>query len=132
MANHNNHHIATILLLTGMLVIATFLTGCSAATKVASQAAVESPHLYWKDIDVTVTDIEKDHWFAGTNWYRVTIHVHSDEYNLDGEYTDKSSGASGCPASWNYEEGDTVKAEMYSWVLDSTGEVVRRTINKVY
>lgn len=42
------------------------------------------------------------------------------------------SGAFGYPEQGNYRKGDIVKAEMYSWVMDSTGEIVRREIHKVY
>ena len=133
MKNCNHHHITTILFLISILLISLFISGCSADTTSASNyEPVEQPHLYWKDIDVTVTDIEKKHWFAGTHWHQVTTYVHSDEYNIDGEYTEKGSGIFGCPASWDYETGDTVKAELYSWVLDSTGEITRREINQVY
>lgn len=27
----------------------------------------EEPHLYWKDIDVVVTDVSKQHWYATTH-----------------------------------------------------------------
>lgn len=55
-----------------------------------------------------------------------------DEYQLT--YTDEfaGSGAFGYPEQGNYRKGDIVKAEMYSWVMDSTGEIVRQEIHKVY
>lgn len=92
----------------------------------------EQPHLYWKDIDVVVENVDSRHWFASTHHYIVYVTVKSDEYQLT--YTDEfaGSGAFGCPEQWNYRKGDVVKAEMYSWVMDSTGEVVRREIHKVY
>lgn len=114
-----------------ILLIISLFAGCCANTTTKYQP-VEQPHLYWKDIDVTVTNVDKRHWFAGTHWYEVTVYVHSDEYDLDGSYTEKGSGVFGCPNSWQYETGDTVKAELYSWVMDSTGEVIKRKINKVY
>lgn len=114
-----------------ILLIISLFTGCCTNTTTKYQPA-EQPHLYWKDIDVTVTDVDKRHWFTGTHWYEVTVYVHSDEYDLDGSYTEQGSGVFGCPGSWQYEIGDTVKAELYSWVMDSTGEVIKREINKVY
>lgn len=84
----------------------TFLCGCTQNTQFEP---TEQPHLYWKDIIVYVT-------------------VRSDEYQLT--YTDEfaGSGAFGYPEQGNYRKGDIVKAEMYSWVMDSTGEIVRQEI----
>ena len=92
----------------------------------------EKPHLYWKDIDVVVTDISKRHWFGGTHWYQVDITVKSEEYDLEQTFTYKGSGMFGCPSQWEYDIGDVVKAKLYSWVMDSTGEVTKRTIQSVY
>ena len=92
----------------------------------------EQPHLYWKDIDVVVTEIDKRHWFASTHWYVVNVTVESEEYGLEQTFEIKGSGAFGCPSQWNYQKGDIVKAELYSWVMDSTGEVTKRTINQIY
>jgi len=91
----------------------------------------EQPHLYYKDIDAEVVDIDKRHWYASTHWYEVNITVYSEEYDLEETFTIKGSGAFGCPKEWEYEEGDTVNVELYSWVLDSTGEVVKRKLNKI-
>lgn len=98
----------------------------------ASYQPKEQPHLYWKDIDVVVTDIDRQHWFATTHWYEVSLTVKSDEYGLVQSFTIKESGALNCPTQWEYREGDVVRAELYSWSMDSTGEVIRREIHKVY
>ena len=76
--------------------------------------------------------MDSRHWFASTHHYIVYVTVRSDEYQLT--YTDEftGSGAFGYPEQGNYRRGDIVKAEMYSWVMDSTGEIVRREIHKVY
>lgn len=93
---------------------------------------VEQPHLYWKDIEVTITNIDKRHWFATTHRYMVSLTVQSEEYGLTKTFQFEGSGAFGCPPQWNYNVGDIVKAKLYSWVLDSTGEVIRRKIHKIY
>lgn len=116
--------IVSLIALTAILLF----SACSSS----SYTPKEQPHLYWKDIDVVVTDIDKQHWFATTHWYAVTITVKSEEYNLTKTLEIKGSGAFGCPEQWNYEKGQTVKAELYSWVMDSTGEVVRREIHQIY
>lgn len=107
----------------------TFLCGCTQNTQ---SEPTERPHLYWKDIDVVVENVDSRHWFASTHHYIVYVTVRSDEYQLT--YTDEfaGSGAFGYPEQGNYRKGDIVKAEMYSWVMDSTGEMVKREIHKVY
>lgn len=105
------------------------LSGCVRNTQYERQ---ERPYLCRKDIDVVVESIDKHHWFASTHWYKVKVSVKSEEYQLT--YTDEiiSSGVFGCPSQWEYNRGDIVKAELYSWVMDSTGEIIMREIHKVY
>ena len=119
-----------ILIITLIMILC--LTGCNTNTGDQEYQVPEQPHLYWKDIDVMITDINKRHWFAGTHWYVVGLTVKSEEYGLTETFEIKGSGAFGCPGAWKYEEGQVVKAELYSWVIDSTGEVVKRKINMIY
>lgn len=114
-----------------LMVLTLFVAGCASPDGIQYQPQ-EQPHLYWKDINVVVTDIDRRHWYASTHWYVVNITVQSEEYGLTKTFEIKGSGAFGCPSQWDYEEGQTVKAELYSWVMDSTGNVIKREINKVY
>lgn len=106
--------------------------GCTLPESDPNYVPPEQPHLYWKDIDVVVTDISRRHWFAGTHWYEVAITVESKEYGLTRTLTYKGSGFFGCPSQWNYEVGNVVRAQLYSWVMDSTGEITKRLIHQVY
>lgn len=93
----------------------------------------EQPHCYYETIDVKVTEIDKSSYFAAFAWqYTVKLTVYSKEYDITYKHTYKGQGINGCPKQWKYEKGDTVKAQLYTWTLDSTGEIVRREINKVY
>ena len=92
----------------------------------------EQPHLYWKDIDVVITDIEKRRSLGKYKHYTVMIEVKSDEYGITGNCRYTGAGMFGVPHQWNYEVGQTVKAKLNSWVMDSSGEVVRREISQVY
>ena len=121
----------TICFLTLIVLMISIFCGCGYEPD-PNYVPPEKPHLYWKDIDVVVTDISKRHWFGGTHWYQVDITVKSEEYDLEQTFTYKGSGMFGCPSQWEYDIGDVVKAELYSWVMDSTGEVTQRTINMVY
>lgn len=108
------------------------LSGCTTQTLENTQSNREEPRLYWQDIDVVITSVEKKHWYASTHWYEVGISVESEEYQLTYTDTFKGSGAFGCLSQWDYEEGDVIKAQLYSWVMDSTGEIVKREIHRVY
>ena len=91
------------------------------------------PHLYWKDIDVTVTNVDVHHYLILTrsNW-DVELEVYSPEYDISGSVTIHGEGFGGYPKQADYQEGDVVQAELYSWVDDTTGNVIRREINTVY
>ncbi len=116
-----------------LLLLLILLSGCDSQQSENMQLdRKEQPHLYWKDIDVVVTSVDKRHWYASTHWYEVKISVESEEYQLTYTDTFKGSGVFGCPSQYGYNEGDIVKAELYSWVIDSTGEVIRREIHMVY
>ena len=49
------------------------LSACGTETQMQEQ-----PHLYWKDIDVTIIDIDRRHWFAKTHHYVVDLTVKSE------------------------------------------------------
>jgi hypothetical protein len=90
----------------------------------------ERPHLYWKDIDVVITDIQKDR-SLNNRFLRVTVTVKSKEYNLEEDFTFEGNNWYQ-PKFWNAKKGDTAKAQLYSWVMDSTGQVVKRRLNCLY
>ena len=108
------------------------LTACGESMAMEQQPPKERPHLYWKEIEVEVVNIDKRHWFAGTHHYVVDVTVYSEEYNLTKSFTYQAGEAFAVIPCWNYQKGDIIKAELYSWVMDSTGEIVKRDINKVY
>lgn len=90
--------------------------------------SVEQPHMYWKEINVIVDDIDKKTWYASTHHYKVNITVHSDEYGLVESFEFNGGDAKDV---WDYDKGDVIKAELHLWVMDSTGEVVRREIGSL-
>lgn len=114
-----------------VIIIAILLSGCSVSQNTQYERE-ERPHLYYKDIDVVVVNVERRSWFAHTRWYEVTVSVKSDEYQLSYEDTFIGQGIYGCLPQWEYNDGDIIQAELYSWVMDSTGEVVKRQINRIY
>lgn len=115
-----------------MIVISSFFVGCDSNTPHTQYVRPEEPHLYWKDIEVIVTDVETCRWVTKTHWCYVYITVESKEYDLSKTLEFEGSGFFGKPSQWDYQVGDKVTAQLYSWVKDSTGEIVRREIYTIY
>lgn len=92
----------------------------------------EQPKANFKDIDVVITDIEKKQYFAGTAIREVTIEVYSQEYNLTKRFTETYKGMFEEIPYMKYEKGDTVKARLCTYYMESTGQIVNRFIDKVY
>lgn len=119
--------ISTLLLVGLFTLIATSDSNTSSNTNQQQ----EKPVLYWKDIDVKVVSNNKHSWFVKTRFYKQEIKVISNEYNLEETFYLNDSGAFANMPYWNVKEGDVIKAELYSWKLESTGEIVNREINKL-
>lgn len=88
--------------------------------------------IYFKDIYVVVTDIEKKQYFAGAIIREVTIEVYSQEYNLTKCVTETYKGMFGSMPYMEYERGDTVKAKLCTAFMESTGQIVNQYIYEVY
>lgn len=89
----------------------------------------EQPSLYYKDIEVEVVSNKYKQWFAGTTHREARVTVYSSEYDLTETIKIKHSGMCNVPDEMFLEEGDTATVVLYSWVLDSTGEVANRQIH---
>lgn len=114
-----------------VLILSLFLVGCDEYLQQASQNTYEQPVLYWKDINVVVVSNTKSQWFAKTPRYNQTITVKSEEYGLEETFKLSGSGVFMNMPFWNCKEGDIIKAELYSWKKESTGEITRREINRL-
>ena len=90
----------------------------------------EQPHLYWKTIDVVITDIEHHHWYTPfRHHYKVDVTVYSEEYGLEETLSAEGGGMFVAPKHWDARKGDVIKVVLYSYVMDSTGEVIKRKIH---
>ena len=97
------------------------------------QENTEQPYLVTETIDVQIIDIERNQWWAAYAYnFEVTVTVQGIDYPVTKKYSFTGRGIYGQPKQWNYHKGDIVKAEMYTYIIASTGEVVSRTIHKVY
>ena len=124
----NSICIITMFLLIGILIS---IIALDSNTSSNTNQQEEKPVLYWKDIDVKVVSNNKHSWFVKTRFYKQEIKVISNEYNLEETFYLNYSGAFANMPYWNVKEGDVIKAELYSWKLESTGEIVNREINKL-
>ena len=115
----------TVLSACSMWFISEFAHSQTDTTSVTTQ---EQPHLYWKTIDVIITDYDYRHWYASAHHYQAKITVYSEEYDLTRTFSLTGNDAAQME---NYEKGDTIKAELYSWKIDSTGEITKREINSL-
>ena len=88
----------------------------------------EQPHLYWKTVTAVVTNNDVRRWFAGTHYARVITTVYNEEYDLEATLTTQDSGI---PWEIDLKKGDKIEVELYSWVYDSTGEVIKREIHRI-
>lgn len=96
------------------------------------QAQIERPVLVEKETDVVIKSISKNTWFATVRRYEVAYDVYSKEYDLEETFCDYDQGAFLSIDSWDYEEGDVLKAVVCQYVIPSTGEVTNQYISEVW
>lgn len=105
--------------------LACFVTLCGCTN---SSSYVEQEHLYWKTIEVEVTDIDFRHWYASGHHYTADVTVYSEEYNLTESFHLTNNSAMKMEG---VRRGDILEATLYSWKYDSTGEITRRCISSI-
>lgn len=91
----------------------------------------ETPVLYYKDIDVVVIENKKYNHWGKVKSYTQVITVKSEEYGLEETFTYRGSGMFINMPYWSVEEGDIIKAELHSWKIESTGEIIKRKISNL-
>ena len=114
-----------------ILVIPLLLLCLCSCGETSNYTSPEQPHLYWKTVTAVVTDNDVRRWFAGTHHARATTTVYNEEYDLEATLTAQGSGMFGAPWEIELQKGDKVEVELYSWVYDSTGEVIKREIHRI-
>lgn len=116
----------------GVVFILLLSTGCSSnepSAKTHEKAEQSEPYrTETKDVKATITDIEKEHRFALTHWYRVTTKIHCDKYNFDDTFIEEGLGILGAPTSWDFEVGDTVEAEIELTIDNKTDNITSHRI----
>lgn len=114
-----------MILITGLLLLSLCSCGVSnTSVSTSPSTRYEEPHLYNKTVTATVLDIDVRVGYRG--WRFVDMEIYNQEYNLTRTiHLDGSHAAvmSDC------DEGDVVEVTLLSWVIDSTGEVVRRELH---
>lgn len=119
--------VSLFILIVAVLSFAFYLEG----KNISNVEIAERPIRYYKDIDVVVVSNKTETRFAKTRWYFQTLTVKSEEYGIEETFKIKESGMFANIPYWNVKEGDTLQATMYSWVIESTGEVTSRQIARL-
>lgn len=109
-----------------LIFITMFICGCEQGEYTPPP---EQPVMYYKDIDVVVVSNRKATRYAKVRRYEQAITVKSEEYGLEETFIKSDCGAFASMPYWNCKEGDVIKAELYSWKMESTGEITRREIS---
>lgn len=91
----------------------------------------EQAVMYYKDIDVKVVSSQTYSTFGKVPQYKQEITVKSEEYGLEETFNLYDSGIFANMPYWNVQEGDIIQAVLHSWVMESTGEVVEREIDRL-
>lgn len=111
------------------------MTGCEFSYTTTENSNIEQqerPVLHTQDIEVEITSISKSHRFVKVHRYHVSMEVYSKEYNIRKTFSYDASGMFINLPSWSYDKGDIVKAELHTWIYESTGTIQKQYINKVY
>lgn len=116
------------ILLIFIIIMLSTLNGCGDMT---SYTPPEKPVLYHKDIEVRVVSNKKQKFTGKVPRASQNIKVVSEEYNLENSFNYSSSGVFMNMPFWSVKEGDVIQAELLSWKLESTGEIVKREINRL-
>ena len=101
-------------------------TSCVPTDNCNQNHILDTNHLYYKDIEVEITDIDKRCYFSGCMHYLVYVTVYSKDYDLVQNFDLHTKDA------YELEKGDIVKAELYSWKNNETGKINKRKINQIY
>lgn len=124
-----NDTIATIaIIITTLALIVSVLTIKILASNIVDAeiyANEESPKRYYKYADVVVTDIDARHWYASGHHWTTHITVKNEEYNISKSFNYTGSAAKEMS---DLKKGDIIQAEIRSYVIESTGEIVSREI----
>lgn len=90
--------------------------------------AQNSIRRYYKDIEVVIIEKENSsRWNGFRHINKTNITVYSKEYDLEYSTTVMTR-----TSLWEAQIGDTIRAELFSWKNEDTGEIIKRAINRIY
>lgn len=114
-----------ICLLLAILAMALF-TGCD--TTNFSESNEEKPRLCFESVDCEVTRCDYKYWYASGAHFKAEVSVKLEEYGLTKSFTYNGLEAKDFES---VKVGDKVTCTLSYWILDSTGEIVRREISSI-
>lgn len=119
-----------LMTLISILLISCLLVGCENANISYSYDTTprEQPKLQTQDVDCIVLDCDYRHWYASAHHYKCYIKVYNEEYDIEQSFTLDGDNAKECEG---IQKGDIISCELYSYIMESTGEVTKRFINHI-
>ena len=120
-----------ICLLLAILTMALF-TGCDTTNYqdggYFSERSEEKPRLCFEYVDCEVTRCDYKYWYASGAHFKAEVSVKLEEYGLTKSFTYNGLEAKDFES---VKVGDKVTCTLSYWILDSTGEIVRREISSI-
>lgn len=92
----------------------------------------EQPVVSNAEIPVVITSIDKQHWYASTHRWTLRMTVKNEEYGLEKSFDFSASGGFAAVPFWNNNVGDTLTANMETYTIESSGEIMKREISKIF
>lgn len=121
-----NKRLSIILILS---IIIVSLTGCHKTNNTTTDTKYKTTHSY-ETVEATITDLELQHWFAGTHRYKWNIAVYYKPYDLSYTETSWSTGAFNAPSFIFKTKGDTISIEICNEYTN--GKLTNQNITKIH
>lgn len=107
----------------------TLFTGCDTNNyQDGNYQRKEEPRLCFEYVDCEVTRCDYKYWYASGAHFKAEVSVKLEEYGLTKSFTYNGLEAKDFES---VKVGDKVTCTLSYWILDSTGEIVRREINSI-
>lgn len=100
-----------------LLIISIILSSCG---------NTEYDNFSYEDVEMVITKMDTNYFFAGTHHYIWDIEVYYKPYDLYYDEVSESTGAFGAPSFFNANEGDIINARIRNNY--SNGELINREV----
>ena len=107
----------------------TLFTGCDTNNyQDGNYQRKEEPRVCFEYVDCEVTRCDYKYWYASGAHFKAEVSVKLEEYGITKSFTYNGLEAKDFES---VKVGDKVTCTLSYWILDSTGEIVRREISSI-